>query len=174
MIIRWISDVPSKIVKILEGIGILARGLAIALRMGVPLPFPAPRTVHVAHQRNAERLLLAELDSRDAAAAMHACADEIESHATALAGLQRAISARVGRLDPPAIRPSGVLPGQGSACAMRTAVMGILRERAGIRSGRCAVMYSRSRRRALCRLAFAAPAEAAPEVAATWPAGWSA
>jgi hypothetical protein len=44
---------------------------------------------------------------------------------------------------------------------MRTAVMGILRERAGMRSKRCVVMYSRSRRRALCRLALAAPGVAA-------------
>jgi hypothetical protein len=59
--------------------------------------------------------------------------------------------------------------GQGSACAIRTAVMGVLREVAGIRSGRCAVMYSRSRRRALCRLTRAAPS--GPGICA---AGWSA
>jgi epoxyqueuosine reductase QueG len=39
--------------------------------------------IHVAYQRNAKRLL-AELDSRDAAAAMRTYADEIDSHAAEL------------------------------------------------------------------------------------------
>lgn len=41
--------------------------------------------VRVAYERNAERLL-AELDSRDAAAAMRAYADEITARAAALEG----------------------------------------------------------------------------------------
>ena len=39
--------------------------------------------IHVAYERNAKRLL-AELDSRDAAAAMRAYADEIDAHAAEL------------------------------------------------------------------------------------------
>ena len=75
---------------------------------------------------------------------------------------RRAAGSRTGSARCPAssastTRPTGWRSGQGSACAMRTAVMGVLREVAGMRSGRCAVMCSRNRRRALCRLALAAP-----------------
>ena len=60
-----------------------------------------------------------------------------------------------------AIEPSGVVPRCGWAQAMRTVVMGVLRDKTGMRSGRWVVMCSRSRPRALCRLALAAPGDAA-------------
>jgi hypothetical protein len=42
---------------------------------------------------------------------------------------------------------------------MRTVVMRVLPDVTGMRSGRWVVMYSRSRRRALCRLALGAPGD---------------
>ena len=48
-----------------------------------------------------------------------------------------------------------------SARAMRTLVIWVLRDAAGMRSGRCSAMYARSRSRALCRLARAAPGDSA-------------
>ena len=58
-----------------------------------------------------------------------------------------------------AVVPSGPGSKCASACAMRTVVMVFLRDAAGIRSGRRALMCSRSRRRALCRLALAPPGD---------------
>jgi hypothetical protein len=112
MIIRWISLVPSKMVKILEGTG---RVISISARAsdcpahwrvlmpvqrrshgsppatlagGVPLHRHVQRRVGPCQairgdERNAKRLLT-ELDSRDAAAAMRVYADEIDTRAAEL------------------------------------------------------------------------------------------
>jgi hypothetical protein len=62
--------------------------------------------VRVAYQRNAQRLL-AELDSRDAAATMRAYARRDRSTCCGPVGLGRASGTLVGRVDPPACRTHG-------------------------------------------------------------------
>lgn len=55
--------------------------------------------VHVAYERNAKRLLT-ELDSRDAAAAMRAYADEIDARASALEAPAARAAREWARVDP--------------------------------------------------------------------------
>jgi hypothetical protein len=76
--------------------------------------------VHMAYERNAKRLL-AELDSRDATAAMRAYADEIDARASALEAPSRAGGTRVGRVDPRARRAHG--PTKRGCCALRGPVV---------------------------------------------------
>jgi hypothetical protein len=59
--------------------------------------------IHVAYERNAKRLL-AELDSRDAAAAMRAYADEIDAHTAELEDADAQAAREWAKLDPPACR----------------------------------------------------------------------